>query len=326
MTESNPLLRLVAAACAIVAIALAAATVRSPLETGSDGSGSGATPGDGSGGQPPPPEQVSDGTVPPFLEALIYLVIGLLAIVFVWYLITHRRDAIKLIAIGLVVALIMVTLSVALLELSSLFGSEMTPEEGGEFGEESGDGDSPGSDGELTPITGGPLLALLALVTVIFLGGLFLSRGSDESAATAAERTADGTDSQATAETAAVVGTAAGNAADRIEDTADVENAVYRAWREMTRPLEVDRPESSTPREFARAATDAGMDRDHVGELTQLFEDVRYGDASTTPEREARAVAVLRRIEAEYAESTGRTLRDEPVDDSVDSVGRGENQ
>ena len=97
------------------------------------------------------------------------------------------------------------------------------------------------------------------------------------------------------------VGRAAGEAADRIESSTDVENEVYRAWREMTAHLDVANPSSSTPAEFAAAATDAGMAREDVTELTDLFEAVRYGGETPTDEREARAVEALRRIEREYA-------------------------
>ncbi|RJS95802.1 DUF4129 domain-containing protein, partial [Halococcus sp. IIIV-5B] len=97
-------------------------------------------------------------------------------------------------------------------------------------------------------------------------------------------------------------GRAAGRAADRIEHDAGLENGVYRAWREMTDHLDVARPESSTPGEFARAATEAGMRGRDVDELTDLFTRVRYGDERVTDERERRATSALRRIEETYAE------------------------
>ncbi|MFD1597698.1 DUF4129 domain-containing protein [Halobellus rarus] len=76
---------------------------------------------------------------------------------------------------------------------------------------------------------------------------------------------------------------------------------MYRAWVEMTAHLDLDRPQSSTPGEFAAAAVDAGMDPDDVDELTRLFEAVRYGDERVTDARADRAVAALRRIESAYA-------------------------
>jgi len=100
---------------------------------------------------------------------------------------------------------------------------------------------------------------------------------------------------------AAAVGRAAGRAADRIEDSEGVGNGVYRAWVEMTRHLDVEHPESSTPSEFAAAAAEAGLDGDDVEELTWLFEEVRYGGREATADRESRAVEALRRIESAYA-------------------------
>ena len=95
------------------------------------------------------------------------------------------------------------------------------------------------------------------------------------------------------------IGRIAGAAADRIDDDAvDADNEVYRAWRRMTASLDVDSPETTTPREFERAAVEAGMTRDDVGALTDLFEAVRYGDRDPTEDAEHRAVETLRRIEA----------------------------
>ena len=99
----------------------------------------------------------------------------------------------------------------------------------------------------------------------------------------------------------AAVGAAAGRAADRIEGRASVDNEVFKAWAEMTELLDLERPETVTPGEFAAEATAAGMDPDHVTELTDLFQAVRYGGKEPTPERETRAVETLRKIEAAYA-------------------------
>jgi len=104
----------------------------------------------------------------------------------------------------------------------------------------------------------------------------------------------------------AALGAVAGEAADRIAADGDVDNEVFRAWRRMVDLLDVEDPETTTPGEFAAAAVDAGVDADDAGELTRLFEDVRYGDADPTGDREERAVAALRRIEGEYADEGDR--------------------
>lgn len=92
------------------------------------------------------------------------------------------------------------------------------------------------------------------------------------------------------------VAEAAGTAADRLEGDA-VENDVHRAWREMTRALSVSNRQARTTGEFAEAAIRAGMDERDVDDLTELFEDVRYGGREPTDADERRAIEVLRRIE-----------------------------
>lgn len=114
------------------------------------------------------------------------------------------------------------------------------------------------------------------------------------------------------------IAAAAGEAADRIDTSADVDNEVFRAWKEMTDLLQISNPESSTPGEFAEAAIDAGMDRDDVMELTELFDEVRYGNIDASSEREERAVAVLRRIESAY----GPAEDEEATDDASDEDGQ----
>ncbi|WP_293033289.1 DUF4129 domain-containing protein [Natronococcus sp.] len=301
MSRNAPLVRLVAAVAAIVAIGLAAATVRSPLESGGSG-GTGTGEGDGAGtGQPPESAPQTGGEIPPFLEYLLYAVVALLAVVLVWYLLAHRRDAVRLLAIALVVALVALGLAYALAALGTvpLGGEEPAGDEVEEpgIGEEGGE---PGEgDGERSVPTG-PLLGVLAVLTAVFVGGLLLTRNATEPTppSTGSEPGGDGR----TPTEAAAVGSAAGRAADRIDEGTAADNEVYRAWREMTAPLEVDRPNSSTPREFADAAIEAGLERDHVDELTRLFEDVRYGGSETTAAMERRAVSVLRKIESEYAD------------------------
>ncbi|QLH81770.1 DUF4129 domain-containing protein [Halosimplex pelagicum] len=97
------------------------------------------------------------------------------------------------------------------------------------------------------------------------------------------------------------VGAAAARAAERIDDhEGDAENAVYEAWVEMTTALAVPDPATSTPGEFADAATAAGMDEARVAELTDLFERVRYGSEPVTADHERQAVETLRAIQAAH--------------------------
>lgn len=151
---------------------------------------------------------------------------------------------------------------------------------------------SAGSGG--TPVVPLALVGVLALALLVSVAVLVMLTG-DHEAAPAAEPTAPDP------ERLGAIGRAAGRAADRIEADADPDNAVYRAWKEMTDLLDVPNPSASTPAEFATAAEAAGMDREDVDELTTLFEAVRYGTAAPTEDRESRATAALRRIEASYA-------------------------
>jgi preprotein translocase subunit SecG len=144
------------------------------------------------------------------------------------------------------------------------------------------------------------LVAIVAVVAVAAVGAVLVTRGKSDDD--------DPFDSLEEPDEAVEDGlvdvdefaAAAGRAADRIEDGDDVDNEIYRAWVEMTEHLDVDHPESSTPGEFAAAAVDAGIDRDDVVELTELFERVRYGHTAATSDREARALDALRRIESQY--------------------------
>lgn len=103
----------------------------------------------------------------------------------------------------------------------------------------------------------------------------------------------------------AEMGRIAGAAADRLDASAAVDNEVYRAWKEMTALLSLPEPTARTPGEFRRAAIEVGMAPPDVDELTELFEEVRYGGADADEGREARAQSALRRIEAAYAEPDG---------------------
>ncbi len=156
-----------------------------------------------------------------------------------------------------------------------------------------------------TPSTVLGILIVVAIIGSVAL--LFISTDDDDA------EIAEEPPEPSRPERMAAVGARAGLAADQIEADADVENAVYQAWQDMTAHLSVERPESSTPAEFAAAAVDAGMDRQDVEELTRLFEEVRYGEAEPTTDRERRAVAALRRIESEYADPTeGRSIAEDP--------------
>ncbi|MEF8851136.1 MAG: DUF4129 domain-containing protein [Haloarculaceae archaeon] len=140
------------------------------------------------------------------------------------------------------------------------------------------------------------LVAAVFGVALVAVAAVLLRASGDQTVTTLDEDEEGGGEQPDVADLAA----AAGKAADRLEQhNADVDNEVYRAWWEMTSLLNVPNPDSSTPREFARAAIDVGMDESDVDQLTTLFEEVRYGRRD--PEsREERALEVLRHIESHY--------------------------
>ncbi|WP_255194336.1 DUF4129 domain-containing protein [Natronobeatus ordinarius] len=302
MSRTRSLARFAAALVGIVAVALAAATITSTIEPGGPGDGSVGS-GDAPVYTPPPAESAAAGDgVPPFLEYLLLVVVTLLALALAWYLIAHRRELVKtLVAVCAVLAAVIV-----LLTLVQWFDpgemANVTASEPAENATLPGGGSS---DGETGSIPFSSVLVLLLVVTTIFAGALLVSRSDAETSVDVDRELESGP------EDAAGIATAAGRAADRIAASDDVDNEVYRAWREMTRHLEVDRPETSTPGEFAAAAVEAGMEREHVDELTRLFEAVRYGHRETTLEVEARAISILRTIEATYADGNGRATGDD---------------
>lgn len=178
---------------------------------------------------------------------------------------------------------------------------------------------------ESLPATGGPgpgvVLAVLVVLALLVGGWLVVRRlrGDDGGERVADEAAASAEDDLDDAGTDVVDGTTLGSAAGRavahLDDAgSSPQNDVVRAWRELAAVLPVSRPATSTPREFATAATAAGVDPDAVGELTALFEAVRYGDRDPTGERAERAIAALERIEAEYA-------ADESTVDETDAAG-----
>ena len=275
------------AAVAIVALAAAAATL--PSTTQPAGAGGGGPPGTrgGEGGLIPTPSPTKPPVVGPGpLDWLTTVVVLLALLSLVLYVLVYRREAIRRLLL-LAGVLVLVALLFWLASQTDLGSAGPLGWGGPSFGLPTGSGGS-------TSSTRPPYLLLLVLgVLLVGAVALFLRTGRF-----ARVRSPD--EGPEPSEDAAAVGRAAGRAADRIETTDDFDNEIYRAWREMTDLLEVPRPESSTPGEFAAAAVAAGMDADDVDELTRLFEDVRYGGEAPTGSMQRRALTILRRIEATY--------------------------
>ena len=299
---------------AVVALGAAAATLDSAVSLGSGGFGGGGdapgTTGDGAGEAGVSPSPSGEAVVslpvvcydvlrePPALLLLVGIVAGFAGLAY-WDTNSMFAAAAVAASIGFPLGAVWWLLSICRpldAEFDFAIGIGGTDEgllpEGSEGGAGLGGGEGAASAPELLFV----LVVLVALVASLAV--LFAAGGDDEAKpgdAAVAEDDPDGNGPDLGA-----VGRTAGEAADRIEESSDADNEVYRAWRDMTEVLDVDRPASSTPAEFAAAAVEAGVDEEPVTDLTAVFERVRYGGEDPTEERERRAVEALRRIEERH--------------------------
>jgi hypothetical protein len=302
--ERERLVPLVAALLAVLALAVGAATLDSatggPIAGSDEGPGVGDGADQGDLGAPPPPddEETSEFLPQWVAQLLVALVFAAGVVALLAWIRREGLDAVKTVAL---LVFLTTGLFVLVFYLLELLASASRPEgRGGLLGRLAprlpGGGGSGGGSGEVSQVATEPSALVFAVLALVLVGAVAVAvRSTSEPADEASEtETADDPDPSV-----AAVGAAAGRAADRIEASGDVENAVYRAWREMTDPLDLPR-ETTTPGEFAAAAVDAGMAREDVTELTRLFETTRYGGVAVDEDREHRARSALRRIERAY--------------------------
>lgn len=309
----------------VLAVGIAAATLNSTLEGGDSlgpGGGGGSSSGEGGGGGEGQANRSGNfsGTgagaaidlclpwfkTQAFQLAYLGLWLTIGGIVF-WRLSSRPLAAALFLGVTVQMAAIYAILSGLcgrdIQEVATGNASELPSEPAGQVSDQLGQ--SGGEAGAL--ISSNPILTAIILLVAAGLLVALVVLYSDEARdllgvkppATEEQRFDEEYDAQALR----MLGQTAGEAADRLDESGDVDNEVYRAWREMTDHLEVDRPESSTPGEFATAAVAAGMDRQDVSELTDVFEEVRYGGLPPTSEAEERALAALRGIERSYGET-----------------------
>jgi hypothetical protein len=311
--DRDKLRPLVIALLAVLAVAVAAATVDTAVDTGGE-----FGLGDENGGGFSPPERNDSGGdrsnqsseainatyQAPCVTALqspVVLLGAVAVVLLVVGAIAYREDLLS--ALGIAAAFLpFVGLGYLILTSCGPRQLSMTnPRPNVSSANDSGGGSlfPTGPAGEVPSLSA---LVLVGVVLLVLAVGAVILLGGEEETADPEEEEAEA-ESDADAEILAALGQAAGDAADRIDEAADVENEVFRAWREMTDHLDASRPAASTPGEFADAAVDAGMDPADVSTLTNLFREVRYGGAEPTPEREAAALDALRRIEREYADA-----------------------
>ena len=91
----------------------------------------------------------------------------------------------------------------------------------------------------------------------------------------------------------------------RIVLDTDSENVVYVSWSGLIEHSDIEDFRTKTPSEIAERAKDAGLDPGAVDELTDVFEEVRYGDGEPTPEQEKRAKRAFERIKRSARKEQG---------------------
>ncbi|WP_144799618.1 DUF4129 domain-containing protein [Halorubrum depositum] len=296
---------------AVVALGVAAATLDSAVSLGGGGLGGtgdgggpsgesgdvGASPAPSGGGAlSVPPACFEFLREPPALLAFAAVLTGVAAFVY--------RDTGSRLAAGAVAGSMGVPVAALgwLLSACRPVDGEIEFALGAAVGEggflPQGGGGAGAGGGEGTASAPELLFALVVVAALVASVAVLLGAGGDDEPADG-EGHAESEESDPADPDLREVGRTAGAAAERIERS-DADNEVYRAWRDMTEALDVDRPASSTPAEFAAAAVDAGVDEEPVADLTAVFERVRYGGEDATAERERRAAEALRRIEERH--------------------------
>jgi len=130
----------------------------------------------------------------------------------------------------------------------------------------------------------GALVALVIVAVILFR--LLDGDETDRSVGTANSVDADEQDVQRS--TAVDTPTAVADA--------DATNDVYRVWRDFASAVDGVDLRTHTPTEIADRASERGFDQQAVRTITDLFEEVRYGQHPPTSERESRARSALDRV------------------------------
>lgn len=263
------------------------------------------------------------GITPPRFDFLVYLIFGTLVLLVVgatYGLLRQPVETLKGTLQTLFAGLVVVGwVLLALYLMEEGVPAEAPPQRNpvnnstGGNGTGTGEGEATGSgtDQAIERVTESPELLLFAGLAVLTLGVIVAA--VFRSGAGEADDSLGAGDAEEDA--LAAIARVAGEAADRLEGAASVENEVFRAWKRMTELLDVDDPDVRTPGEFRRAAVRAGMAPRDVDELTQLFEAVRYGDRQVTAERERRAIDALRNIEETYVDGATDEQTESGADD-----------
>jgi hypothetical protein len=273
-----------AAVAVIIAIFLLALGVDS-LEFGSGFRVSGGESGSASGGAPAMDREAAAG----YRLVVRILVFAAAAVIVVSLFVKPLRR--QLMKSAVVIALALVVLS---LINPTYPDQEEEPEDEGRPGLELGFGDA-GSGPVVDPdevITNevSPLITFTVSVLLIGLGGLVIVallrvRRSRRGRGDLGDLIAD--EAERTVRTLETKGVSYPDAIT--ECYATMEKVVRDA-------LSLSRRPAMTPREFVSTVVAAGAPRDELMTLTELFEEVKYGDRPPDPSRAARARDALRSI------------------------------
>ena len=238
-------------------------------------------------------EDGGSGSVSPWYLLVVYVVGALATLGLAW-----RRDVQTVWLAMAAMVLLFVALALVASTGGSPFvepsnGSQVTePPNGTQLGSGSG-----GEANTAPPATALPTGALLLVGVVLGVGAVLgFSRaatpgGDDEDGADESEQADVGNPA------AADIAAAAGRAADSLAGADDLDNPVYRAWRDMTTVLADEPDPTLTPAAFRDRALAAGLPPEPVDTLTEVFRDVRYGNQEVTADREAAALEALREVE-----------------------------
>ena len=309
----------VLAAVALLLAVLAVGTIAGGFSAGSAeggerspglgiGSGEGSLAGDSSGvgigfsnpNEPTLPQWIGIGILLAILWSALLVTVGYVA-AFLWGVtVAELIEA----AIAWMRRAVMVSVVVLVFVLALLFLAEVFQNGGGGVVGSTVDAGTNFAGDATASVSADALVGIVIAVGGVVLFLIFTTlvpAGSDEPRQ-AVEIVRDGGEQEGSAPTVSLPPT--GDAAD-----ARASNEVYRAWATLEDRVG-GRDAAQTPAELERRALEAGLDERAVGELTTLFNGVRYGDEGVTASRERRAVALSDALDEEHGSANTDKMKE----------------
>ncbi len=301
MSVNRDRLRAIGLAALIgLTIAAAGATVDQPTTPGSAGEGDGESSESVAATNTEPITIDGSNTL---LTAVLEVVFALLLVVGCCLLvITLYREGLRSLVGPVVIAIVALVVVGVLLLLGGSSSQPGSPSTAGPTATTpGGSGGMGGGSGSATALPE-PLLVAGVVLAVVVVAFVFILYGADRFGSRPILTSSGHSDSDSTAST--VTDSSEPQSAAEYTPNPTAENAITEAWKSMATELALPL-ETTTPREFAAAAIEAGMDPAAVETLTALFEATRYGTESATPARERRAIEARRRIDRDDTERNG---------------------